>query len=164
MDDGATPRCAARPAPAAPAAEADDLASWPTGRLLSTAARLVEHAWAQRLERQGLTHAGLVALHVLAEGALPQRELASRCAVTEQTMSRTLDRLGRAGLVTRERDAADGRRVLVRRTREGDRAHARAVDLSLTERELLGDGIDVAALRAALVTIVERLGDRPGVP
>ena len=35
----------------------EDPASWPTGRLLSTAARLVEHAWAEHLESVGITHA-----------------------------------------------------------------------------------------------------------
>ena len=87
---------------------ADDLTSWPTGRLLSTAARLVEGAWAARLAEQGLTHDGLMALHELGQSQpLPVLELASRCQVTPQTMTRTLDRLERDGLVRRERAAGD---------------------------------------------------------
>ena len=43
---------------------------WPTGRLLSTAARLVEHAWVEALEQLGLSHAGLIVLHVLGQGPL----------------------------------------------------------------------------------------------
>ena len=42
---------------------------WPTNRLLSTAARLVEHAWNESLASLGITHAGVMVLDVLqAEG------------------------------------------------------------------------------------------------
>ena len=65
---------------------------WPTGRLLSTAARVVEHAWSARLEQLGLTHAGLVALHLLQEGPRSQTDLARAGRVQLQTMARTVDR------------------------------------------------------------------------
>ena len=35
----------------------DGLDDWPTGRLLSTAARLVEHSWEKVLRSQDMTHA-----------------------------------------------------------------------------------------------------------
>ena len=66
---------------------------WPTGRLLSTAARLVEHAWVEALEQLGLSHAGLIVLHVLGPGPLSQTELAKVARVEAQTMSRTLEGL-----------------------------------------------------------------------
>ena len=56
-----------------------DLEQWPTGRLLTTAARLVEHAWNERLVDIGVTHAGIIALGVLADqGALTQAGLAQQ--------------------------------------------------------------------------------------
>lgn len=99
---------------------ADPMAAWPIGRLLSTAARLVEHAWANALEQRGLTHAGLIALHLLDAGPLDQAELARRARVEAQTMSRTIDRLERSGLAQRSADPADRRRHLISRTAEGD--------------------------------------------
>jgi DNA-binding MarR family transcriptional regulator len=98
----------------------DPIASWPIGRLLSTAARLVEHEWAQALEERGLTHAGLIALHLLDSGALGQTELARRARVETQTMSRTVDRLEKSGYVIRAADPVDRRRQRVARTSQGD--------------------------------------------
>jgi DNA-binding MarR family transcriptional regulator len=100
----------------------DPMAGWPIGRLLSTAARLVEHAWVEALEQRGLTHAGLITLHLLDGGPLDQAELARRARVEAQTMSRTIDRLERSGLVQRSPDPADRRRHMVQRTGEGDAA------------------------------------------
>jgi len=39
-----------------------DRGQWPTGRLLSTAARLVEQAWNARLREHGVSHAGMIVL------------------------------------------------------------------------------------------------------
>jgi DNA-binding MarR family transcriptional regulator len=100
----------------------DPIESWPIGRLLSTAARLVEHAWQEALEQRDLTHAGLITLHLLDGGALDQTELAHRARVEAQTMSRTVDRLERSGLVARTSDPADRRRRHIVRTASGDRA------------------------------------------
>lgn len=135
----------------------EDSRDWPTGRLLSTAARLVEHAWNERLAEHGLTHAGVIALHVLGDGPLPQTQLAGRCRVEDQTMSRTLERLERDGYVTRDRDTQDRRRVLVTRTAEGSSALAAA---SQGEADLVGgDLADEAGFRAQLVRII-RAHDR----
>ena len=79
----------------------DPLAAWPTGRLLATAARATENRWHAALDGLGLTHAGLVALHLLDDGPLAQADLARAARVEAQTMSRTLDRLERAGHVRR---------------------------------------------------------------
>ena len=133
-----------------------DSRDWPTGRLLSTAARLLEHAWNERLAAHGLTHAGVIALHVLGDGPLPQTQLAGRCRVEDQTMSRTLERLERDGYVARDRDTADRRRVLVSRTAAGTAALAAA---SQGEADLVGELDDEAAFRAQLVSII-RAHDR----
>lgn len=103
-------------------AATDPIESWPIGRLLSTAARLVEHAWQEALEQRDLTHAGLITLHLLDGGALDQTELAHRARVEAQTMSRTVDRLERSGFVARTSDPGDRRRRHIVRTESGNRA------------------------------------------
>ncbi|MFJ9787721.1 MarR family winged helix-turn-helix transcriptional regulator [Amycolatopsis sp. NPDC101161] len=131
-----------------------DLSTWPTGRLLAVAARLVEHRWAAVLDDLGLTHAGLIALHTLRDGPLPQRTLAQRCQVTDQTISRTLDRLAKAGFVTRTPDPADARRHVTRLTARGRAVHERAVR---AEPAVLGDLSEDAAFRAGLLQVITRL-------
>ena len=69
-----------------------NMQEWPTGRLLATASRLVEHAWTERLDDIGLTHAGLVVLHLLQESPRSQTDLARLARVENQTISRTLER------------------------------------------------------------------------
>ena len=134
------------------------MSAWPTGRLLSTAARLVEHAWTDALERQGLTHAGLIVLHLLGEGPLGQRELARRARVQSQTMSRTIERLEREGFVAREPDAADRRRQVVTRTPAGAGAWERTRALEATVFPPLEDS---NALRETLLAIIRSSsGDR----
>jgi DNA-binding MarR family transcriptional regulator len=139
----------------------DRMAAWPTGRLLSTAARLVEHAWAEALEKQGLTHAGLIALHLLDAGSLSQTELAKRARVENQTMSRTIERLEREGFVTRAPDEADRRRQVVTRTDAGSQVFARTRSL---EAEVFPALADPQAFRDVLLDIIgassgKRFGD-----
>jgi MarR family transcriptional regulator, organic hydroperoxide resistance regulator len=130
---------------------------WPTGRLLATAARLVEHAWLDALAREDLTHAGLVVLHLLGDGPLSQTALAEGARVEVQTMSRTIERLERAGHVERQRDAADARRMLVTRTEAGATVLDRVGEL---ERETMPDGVDDPALRDQLIRIVSSLSEQ----
>jgi DNA-binding MarR family transcriptional regulator len=134
----------------------DPMADWPTGRLLSTAARLVEHAWANALEKQGLTHAGLIALHMLDAGALGQTELARRARVENQTMSRTIERLEREGFVTRAADAKDRRRQVVTRTDAGSRVFERTRTL---EAEIFPPLADPETMRATLLEIIRFSSD-----
>ncbi|HEX4444359.1 MAG TPA: MarR family transcriptional regulator [Galbitalea sp.] len=129
----------------------DEMSEWPTGRLLSTAARLVENAWHAALEDQGLTHAGLIVLHLLDSRDLSQSELAARARVQAQTMSRTIDRLERAGFVVRESDAADGRRRVVTRTDAGRTVWRRTRGL---EAELFPTSGDHEQLRDSLLAII----------
>jgi MarR family transcriptional regulator, organic hydroperoxide resistance regulator len=129
----------------------DPLAGWPTGRLLATAARAVENRWHRALDELGLTHAGLVALHLIGDSALSQAELARTAHVEAQTMSRTVERLERSGYVQRSPGTADRRRLVVRRTPEGDAALARA---ERVERELFPAVDEPGAFRDALLAII----------
>lgn len=126
---------------------------WPTGRLLSTASRVVEHAWLEALSALGLSHAGLIVLHLLEAGPLTQVDLAARARVEAQTMSRTLNRLEREGFVRRRADAEDRRRRLVERTPGGAEVFERARRI---EAELFPPVPDIAALREALLNIIGR--------
>ncbi len=136
----------------------EEVQSWPTGRLLSTAARMVEHSWEALLREHDLTHAGLIALHCLLPGAMPQRGLAKACRVTDQTMSRTVERLEGAGFVDRGVDPADRRRNLVAITRTGRAVHERLVVKQQADA-LLADAVsDHAGLRAQLIELMASLG------
>lgn len=131
---------------------------WPAGRLLSTAARLVEHAWNAHLAEHGLTHAGVLVLHLLGDGPLSQQALATASQVEAQTMSRTLDRLERTGHVRRTRDTTDRRRVLVSRTARGTRVLRGATATATADRLVLEGLADPDAFRRDLVAIIARLG------
>jgi MarR family transcriptional regulator, organic hydroperoxide resistance regulator len=138
---------------------AESLDAWPTGRLLATAARATENRWHAVLDGLGLTHAGLVAMHLLDDGPRAQAELARAARVEAQTMSRTLERLERAGHVRRIPDATDRRRILVSRTEAGDAVLTRAQRI---EQELFPAAADSPAFRAALLAIIR--DDAPGAP
>ena len=77
---------------------AEDRSGWATGRLLSTAARLTEQNWNARLRDSGVSHAGLIVLHMLSQGPASQRELAEGQFLTEQTIGRTLTHLESTGM------------------------------------------------------------------
>lgn len=130
---------------------------WPTGRLLSTAARLVEHAWVEALEARGLTHAGMIALHFLDAGPLTQSDLARLAKVENQTMSRTVERLERSGFIERRADPVDRRRQIVTRTAAGDAAWASTRSL---ESEVFPALQDSDRMRAGLLEIIRRSSEQ----
>ncbi|HEV7167261.1 MAG TPA: MarR family winged helix-turn-helix transcriptional regulator [Micrococcaceae bacterium] len=135
-----------------------DMDKWPTGRLLSTAARLVEHAWNERLAAIGVTHAGIIALDVLeSQGPMTQARLAGIVRVQAQTMGKTLSRLEAHGHIVRVRDTKDRRSQLVSLTDAGrgifDEAHG-------MEHELLDNGgLNPEELRANLKDVVRSLSN-----
>lgn len=131
-----------------------DTEDWSLGRLLSTAARLIEHDWNAWLATHDLTHAGLLALHALQSGPLTQRSLAAASRVEEQTMSRVVARLERAGYVSRERDPSDRRRLVIARTAHGSQVFA-AVQAEEVSDQLVERWIaDRQQFRAELVRLV----------
>lgn len=141
-----------------------DMSGWATGRLLSTAARLAEHAWDSHLGRWDLNHASFAVLHLLAAAPRSQRELAHAMQVEDQTMSRMLERLERQGHVVRERSTTDRRRVEVRPTDSGRTALAEAGADDAAER-VLGEAVeDLPGLRAQLAAMVGELSARRWAP
>jgi len=133
--------------------------TWPTGRLLSAAARRVERAWDAYLQRWGLTHASVPVLVVLATGPLSQREIAAKMHVTEQTIGRVIRGLQAGGYIARERHPQDRRRHVVSLTAEGRGALA-ALDQAQAVESLIGDALDpeeTAQLRALLVRMLTAL-------
>lgn len=139
----------------------DDLPEWPTGRLLLVAARLVEREWNHVLAGHGLTHAGFLVLHTLTEGPLAQRELAARTYVEEQTIGPVLERLERAGHVSRERDPADRRRVVVTMTSAG--AEVYEFLMATDAAESIISVRDLGAFRDDLVRIITNIRPTQGM-
>jgi DNA-binding MarR family transcriptional regulator len=134
---------------------------WSLGRLLSTAARLVEHEWNGWLAERGITHAGLLALDALDAGPLTQRRVAAASRVEEQTMSRVLDRLQRTGHVERRRDTVDRRRLVVSLTPRG-RAVLDQIRTADIADVLVADHLrDAAAFRAELVRLIGAISAPP---
>lgn len=131
---------------------------WPTGRLLSTAARLVEHAWNEKLRGMGLTHAGVIVMEVLAvKGPTTQSMLAQIVRVQAQTMGKTLARLEAHGHVSRTRGVSDRRSQVVSLTEAGERTLGLATRL---EREVLEPvPVDTAKLRRELQALVRELAN-----
>ncbi|MGW9414198.1 MarR family winged helix-turn-helix transcriptional regulator [Arthrobacter cupressi] len=140
-----------------------DIERWPTGRLLSTAARLVEHAWNEKLSGLGLTHAGVIALEVLAvKGPITQVLLAQIVRVQAQTMGKTLARLEAHGYIERSRSSSDRRSQIVSLSDEGTRVLDSAERL---EREVLRDSpVDANVLRGELQVLVRALSERHASP
>ncbi|WAH99303.1 MarR family winged helix-turn-helix transcriptional regulator [Arthrobacter sp. MMS18-M83] len=136
-----------------------DIERWPTGRLLSTAARLVEHAWDENLRSIGLTHAGVIAMEVLAAtGPITQTMLAQIVRVQAQTMGQTLNRLEAHGHITRQRGSEDRRVHLVSLTDAGTDALERAVE---SEQQVLAQvSIDTSMFRHELKVLVRELAGR----
>ncbi|PZE32136.1 MarR family transcriptional regulator [Curtobacterium sp. MCSS17_006] len=129
----------------------DTSEQWPLGRLLSAAARSVERDWDERLRAIGLSHAAVVAIDILIRtGPTGADTIARTARVQPQTMSRTLERMERDGLVERAPHPADRRRRVVSVTPAGRSAWETARHI---EREVLPED---AALRSALGEVLSK--------
>ncbi len=136
-----------------------DLDQWSTSRLLTTAARLVEQAWRERLVQLGVTDADVIALGVLAEqGGMTQASLAQWVRVQGQSMDGILSHLESRGCVLRELAGSE-------RTQGSPSVSISAIgrrvldDADDIERTLVAGGALVAdELRQHLTGIVSELG------
>jgi DNA-binding MarR family transcriptional regulator len=133
----------------------DPVEQWPLTRLLVTASRIVEHDMSAHLRPRDLTHAGFGVLALLQRGPRSQREIATATRVGEQTISRTVDRLVRLGMVTRETDSGDRRRHVITVTPQGRRTFRQATSRDPVE-EALEHLPDREALREALTALIHQ--------
>lgn len=134
--------------------------SWPTGRLLSAAARRVERAWDLYLERWHLSHASVPVLVVLTRGPLSQREIAGQMHVTEQTLGRVLRGLEEHAYITREPHANDRRRRLVTLTDQGRQALVE-LDQAQEVEALIGDSLSAQETSQLRQLLIRMLADLP---
>lgn len=133
--------------------------TWPTGRLLSAAARRVERAWDAYLGQWDLTHASVPVLVVLARGSMSQREIAAHMHVTEQTIGRVLRGLQASDYIDRAPHPADRRRHVVTLTPAGRDALA-ALDRAQSVESLIGSSLtaeETAQLRTLLIRMLTDL-------
>lgn len=130
---------------------------WATGRMLAAAARRVEREWNGHLATWDLNHASLPVLVLLGRQDHSQRELAAAVGVTEQTMSRVLERMERIGYVTRVAHSRDRRRHVISLTDAGRAVLVDAADPGPAE-ELATRGLtadQVVQLRELLALILD---------
>lgn len=139
----------------------DGMDGWPTGRLLSAAARMVEHAWEAVLREYDISSAGLVVLHVVSTGPTTQREIAKKARVTDQTASRTIERLERMGYVRRQVDPDDERRKHVSSTPAGTEVYHALLERERTDPALIASiGEAEPELRRLLLELIRAQQDR----
>ncbi|MBK1783617.1 winged helix-turn-helix transcriptional regulator [Prauserella sp. ASG 168] len=127
------------------------------------AARLVEKRFDDVLAGHGLTHAGLISLLHLADGPRSQRELATLCRVTDQTMSRTVEHLDRTGHIVRTQDRHDRRRVSVKLTAAGRRVLTAARREERESELLLGAVDDYDHFRGQLIALINAAAQDPSL-
>ncbi|MFF8846714.1 MarR family winged helix-turn-helix transcriptional regulator [Streptomyces sp. NPDC015127] len=124
---------------------------------LYAAQRAVTAAYRPLLAELGLTYPQYLAMLVLWErGEVPVKELGAALRLDYGTVSPLLKRLESAGLVRRERSAADERSVLLVLTDEGRELRERAE--RVPEQLMLSTGLkapEIARLRAELHRLAE---------
>lgn len=130
-----------------------DMERWPTSRLLSTAARLVELAWNEKLRPLGLTYPAVLTLDaVAAAGPIAPGKLAQNIRVQAQTIGPLLARLESRGFIVREANRFDRRGQLVSITALGkellEQSHG------LENAALANVDLDSESLRKELIAIV----------
>ena len=138
-----------------------DIGNWSINRLLSTAARMLEHSWNNQLKELGLTHAGVTALGVISKaGTISQVNVASIVGVQAQTMGKTLARLESHGHIYRTRNTVDRRSYLLGITPQGKEVLERAENIDTT---LAGTaGLADPKFREMLLNIVHELSRQEG--
>jgi MarR family transcriptional regulator for hemolysin len=132
-------------------------------RRLIFAAKGVRTHFEAALEDEGATLPTWIALQAInRESGLSQRELAERMHLEGPTVTRHLDHLEQAGLISRHRDEVDRRILRVEMTAEGRKLHRRLRDVArINEESIIGDlpRRDAAALVRVLEHIEAKLGE-----
>lgn len=118
------------------------------GRAMQAYQRAVDTLDQRAADRLGLNRTDMRCLELLFEpgSALSPGELAAAAGLTTGGVTTAIDRLERAGYVTRERDSADRRRVTVRPTELARRAVGEIYGPVVAEGNAFLDGFDDAVL------------------
>jgi DNA-binding MarR family transcriptional regulator len=114
---------------------------------ISRAAELLDRAARTNLARVGLTKEEFKVLCRLHSGTRSHGALCSALQVTTGAMTNRLDKLERAGLITRSPDPSDRRGVLVNLSADGKRKLDEYVDLGAAREATLLSGLSVAERR-----------------
>jgi DNA-binding MarR family transcriptional regulator len=123
------------------------------GYLVNRAARLFAHQLADELRPAGVGIGQWAVLMFLwARDGMSQAELARVVAIEPPTMVRTIDRMVRDGLVTRDRDPADARISRINLTQSG-----RALRDELVPRAAAVNASNLARLTASEGRTLRRL-------
>ena len=128
---------------------------------LYTASRAVTRAYGPLLDAAGLTYPQYITMLALwqdPDQPLSVGELGERLHLDSGTLTPLLKRLTAMGYVTRSRDTADERRVLVALTGEGLALRDRLASVPQSFMECLGlDVSDAVALRDQLAALTDSL-------
>jgi MarR family transcriptional regulator, organic hydroperoxide resistance regulator len=128
---------------------------------LYTATRAMTRAYAPLLADSGLTYPQYITMLALWQDAGQPRsvgELGERLHLDSGTLTPLLKRLASMGYVTRSRDAADERRVLVTLTADGLALRDRLAGVPLSIASCLGiDPAEGSALRDQLTALTASL-------
>ena len=130
---------------------------------LYSSSLLLTKLYKPHLDRLGLTYPQYLVMLVLWEhDDQVVHEVGDRLGLDSGTLTPLLKRMEAHGLIQRQRDADDERRVRVRLTDEGRQLKIQARAVPQAMRCLIGgDDDDFAALRASMQSLKQRLADAP---
>lgn len=133
------------------------------GYLTNWAGRLLARELEKHLAKVGLTPACMPVLFALEAGEASQKAIAERASVEQATMTATLNRMERAGLISRRPNPDDGRSQLVALTPLARaklpqvEAAAKAVNASVLDRLTPDEGAHYIALTRKVIATLQTL-------
>jgi DNA-binding MarR family transcriptional regulator len=135
------------------------------GYLVNRAARLMARELAERLQGAGVgIGAWAVLLFLWARDGVTQAELARVVAIEPPTMVRTIDRMVRDGLVTRDADPRDGRLTRIHLTPSAQSLRDTLVPEAIAVNEAIGGRLtraEARTLHRLLAKLVAEPAARP---
>ncbi|WP_135503505.1 MarR family winged helix-turn-helix transcriptional regulator [Roseovarius aestuariivivens] len=131
---------------------------------LYAATNAVTRAYRPRLAEIGLTYPQYLIMLVLwQDGPRTLGAIARRLCLAQNAITPLVDRLEKAGLVTRTRDPADRRVITIALTETGESLHDGAARAQHEVKcETLLDEAELAALRSTLFALVDRMKTETG--
>lgn len=131
------------------------------GYLISLLARLLAQSLKVRNGPDGILPGQYpIAVELLAQDGMSQRDLCEVVRIEQATMANTLKRMERDGLITRRQSAEDGRLATIHLTEAGASLTRAAVLNAVEVNGVALEGLDLPAqmaLRDMLIDLTERL-------